>query len=72
MRKYSIFLATPVGSFGSARDVWLLDDDAALAVGNRLLKLTTGVDIWRENKRVALLSGANGTRSFAGSPEQGA
>lgn len=59
MLKYSIFLATPVGSFGAARDVWLLDDEAAMVVGNRLLKLTTGVDIWRENKRVALLSDAD-------------
>ena len=71
MRKYSIFLATPLGSFGSARDVWLVDDDAAVTVGNRLLRLTTGVDIWRENKRVALLTGANRPQFFVG-PEQGA
>ncbi len=69
MRKYSIFLATPVGSFGSARDVWLLDDEAAVTVGKRLLKLTTGVDIWRENKRVVLLSGANAHSSAAGHEE---
>jgi hypothetical protein len=72
MRKYSIFLTTPVGSFGSARDVWLLDDEAALVVGKSLLKLATGVDIWRENKRVALLSIANEMQSFSGRPEEGA
>ena len=55
MREYRIYLGSESGAFGHERRVWLTSDDIAIRVGRRLLNEIPGVDIWRGERRVALL-----------------
>ena len=59
MREYRMFFGSETGVFGGARNVWLATDRAAVAIGRRLLEQVAGVDIWRGERRVALLTRAS-------------
>ncbi len=55
MHMYSLFLDSGAGAFGAIRKVWLWNDQAAIEVGRRLLQAVSGVDVWCDGRRVALL-----------------
>lgn len=56
MREYRMFIGDEAGVFGGARKVWLATDAVAVAIGRRLLEQVCGVDIWTDERRVALLT----------------
>jgi hypothetical protein len=53
-----MFLDSGAGAFGTMRRVWLWDDQAATEVARRMLTSFSGVDIWRDGHRVALVQRA--------------